>query len=653
MTFENDHILWLLLAFPPGMILFFWWAGKNRRKLWTQFIQSRLLPGLVVGISPARTRFRLGCLVVAVAGLIFALAGPQWGFDWETVVQRGLDIVVAVDTSKSMLAEDIPPNRLARAKLAALDLMQEAKSDRMGLVAFAGEAFLECPLTIDDSAFRQSVDSLDVNIIPEGGTALAEAINTALAAFKEGDNYKVLVLFSDGEDQEPGAVDAAKKAAEAGLRIFTVGIGSKDGELLRVTDAQGKSDYVRDGDGNVVKSHLNEDLLRQIATAANGFYLPLAGAKTIDTLYRQGLAPLPKSEAQEKLVRRYREIYRLPVTLAIVCLVVEMLFPETKRPAKARRRSAAAPAAVTAMLLLCALLAPAVAFGSAASALRDYRDGEFAHSEQEYQRLADRKGADPRLHFNAGAAAYRDGKYDDATNQFNQALTSPDPKLQELAYYNRGNSLFQLGDRETDTDKKIATWQQSVGDYQSTIKLNTNDADAKFNLSYVQKKLEELKQQQQQQQQQQNKQDQNQKQNQDQDKQQQDQQNKDNQQKDSQSQQQKQQQKDSQQKQDQQQQAKQDQDQKDKQDQQKQSGQKDQKDKKDQANQPKPANGSPQDKKDQNSQDQQQSAAYAAAQMTQEQAEQMLEAQKDKELLLPVSKIQKKSATRATPLHDW
>src|SRR5271165_1301385 len=156
MTFANKNILWLLLVIPPGMLLFFWWSWRKREALLTQFIQARLLPGLTVGISQTRRKIRLACLVLAVICLILALARPQWGFDWEDVKLRGLDIVVAIDTSKSMLAEDISPNRLARAKLAALDLMRVAKADRLGLVAFAGSAFLQCPLTIDDTAFRQS-----------------------------------------------------------------------------------------------------------------------------------------------------------------------------------------------------------------------------------------------------------------------------------------------------------------------------------------------------------------------------------------------------------------------------------------------------------------------------------------------------------------
>ena len=329
MNFASPHMLWLLLAIPPALLGFFWWSGRARQRLLTQFIQARLLPGLTIGLSATRYKFRVGCLVLAVACLILALARPQWGFDWEEIKQRGLDIVVAIDTSKSMLAQDIQPNRLARAKLAALELMQRAKSDRLGLVAFAGTAFLQCPLTIDDAAFRQSVEALDVNIIPQGGTALAEAIQTTLTAYKEGENYKILVMLTDGEDHDSGALEAAEAAAKEGLRIFTIGIGTAEGELLPTT--------VRDEQGNVVKSHLNERLLQQIAGATEGgFYLPLRGAKVIDTLYDEGLAKLPKAQHQEKFVRQYHERYHWPLAAAILLLLVELLFPERKREPRPR-----------------------------------------------------------------------------------------------------------------------------------------------------------------------------------------------------------------------------------------------------------------------------------------------------------------------------
>jgi Ca-activated chloride channel family protein len=390
---------------------------------------------------------RFALLIAAVTLVLIALARPQWGFTWEESKQKGLDIVVAIDTSKSMLAEDIAPNRLTRAKLAALDLMQQAKSDRLGLVAFAGGAFLQCPLTIDDNAFRQSVESLDVNIIPQGGTAVAEAITTALTAFKEGDNFKVLVLFTDGEDNDENAVSAAEAAAKEGMKIFTIGIGTAEGELLRVKDAKGRTDYIRDAEGNVVKSRLNEGLLQQIAGATEGgFYLPLRGAKTIDTLYEKGLAPLPKSEGQEKLVKRFHERYHWPLGLALLLLLIEVLLPERRR---AKPQTANPSASVSAVLAAFVLL-PAVAGASPASALKAFNAGQFTNALTEYERLLteqtkQQKPEDPRLHFNAGAVAYRATNYTAALQHFTSVLSASDIKLQAKAYYNLGNVHFRLG----------------------------------------------------------------------------------------------------------------------------------------------------------------------------------------------------------------
>ena len=220
MRFGNPHFLWLLLVIPPALALFFWWSGRARQKLLTQFIEARLLASLTVGISPMRRKIRFVLLISSAALLIAAIARPQYGYDKEEVRQTGLDIVVAVDTSKSMLTADIAPNRLERAKLAALELMQRAGSDRLGLVAFAGDAFLECPLTVDNTAFQQSVRALNVNSIPQGGTALAAAIDTALTAFKEQDHYKSLVLLTDGEDNDDRRARRGSKSGEGRAENF-------------------------------------------------------------------------------------------------------------------------------------------------------------------------------------------------------------------------------------------------------------------------------------------------------------------------------------------------------------------------------------------------------------------------------------------------
>ena len=500
MNFAHGHILWLLLVFPPALAVFFWWAWRERQRLMTQFIQARLLPGLISGVSAARQKVRIGLIVAAVALAIITLARPQWGFTWEESKQKGLDIVVAIDTSKSMLAEDIAPNRLARAKLAALDLMQQAKSDRLGLVAFAGSAFLQCPLTIDDNAFRQSVESLDVNIIPQGGTALAEAITTALGAFKEGNNFKVLVLLTDGEDNDEGALAAAEAAAKEGMKIFTIGIGTADGELLRVKDAKGRTDYIRDDQGNVVKSRLNEGLLQQIAGATEGgFYLPLRGAKTIDTLYEKGLAPLPKSEGQEKMVKRYHERYHWPLAAVIGLLLAEMLLPERKRVRESKvqsPKSKAQASAVAAILAL--LLLPGIAGASPASALKEFAAGNYTNALTEYERLLAaqtklQKPEDLRLHFNAGAAAYRSTNYDAAVRHFTSALAARELKLQAAAYYNLGNTQFRQGAAAKDLDALQASWELAIKSFQSAVALDKNDADAAFNLAFVKNAVEQVK----------------------------------------------------------------------------------------------------------------------------------------------------------------
>ncbi len=484
MRFEHANLLWLLLVVPPVLIGFFWWSERARKKLLTKFVESRLLAQLTVGLSLTRRKIRFALVILAVVFLIITIARPQHGYDLEEVQQNGLDIVVAVDTSKSMLATDIAPNRLTRAKLATLELMQKASADRMGLVAFAGDGFLECPLTIDNTAFQQSVQALDVNSIPQGGTAIAEAINTALTAFKEKTRHKVVVIFTDGEDNdnEAGALEAAQNAAKAGIKIFTIGIGSAEGTLVTLAGADGNTDYIRDEKNQVVKSKLNEALLQQIATAAGGFYLPLRGANTMDTLYERGLAPLPKTESKEKLVRRYHEQFHWPLAGAILLLLAEIFFPE--RSWQAATRSKAKTAAIASLLTI--LFWPIVMKASPAVALRDYNSHNYTNAMEEYQRLAQVYTNDLRLVFNAGDAAYRATNYDLAQSLFQQVTLSPDLKLQQQAYYNLGNVQFQKAKQAKDLDGLEQGFDASVKIYERAIRLNTNDADALFNFRFAQ-----------------------------------------------------------------------------------------------------------------------------------------------------------------------
>ncbi len=494
MSFEHVHLVWFALLAVPAFIGFFWRAGRVKRELMGRFIAARLIQSLTVGLSQRRQRLRLGLFIAAVALTILALARPQVGYSWEEARSRGLDIVVAIDTSRSMLATDVAPNRLRRAQLAALDLKRLAHADRLGLVAFAGSAFLQCPLTLDDEAFRQSVESLDVNIIPQGGTALSEAIAAARGAFKkDNDNHRVLVLFTDGEDHDGSAAEAAKSAGKDGLRIFTIGVGTAGGELLRTVDVSGRSEFIKDENGNAVKSRLNEALLKEMAQETGGFYMLLSGANTMNVLYDRGLAPLPKSDLASQRIKRPHERYQWLLGIAVVLLLIEMLLPErvSKRAGTALAGNGAASLLVATVGLSVLAAQPVRASGDEGS--KEYKAGNYAGAQAAYESALLKKPSDARLQFNAGAAAYQATNYSVALNHFNSALTNADVNLQQKLYYNMGNTLFRLGEASDAIPEKQKQWEQSLKSFQNAVALRTNDVDAAFNARFVNYKLAELR----------------------------------------------------------------------------------------------------------------------------------------------------------------
>ncbi|HEY1170400.1 MAG TPA: VWA domain-containing protein [Verrucomicrobiae bacterium] len=502
--FQTPVLIWVALGAVPCLIVFFMRVWRRKQAAMALFVPSRLFDTLLSGYSARREKVRYVLLGTAVFFGLLTLSQPRWGFTWEEVRQRGLDVVVAVDTSRSMLAPDVPPTRIERARLACIDLMRVAKTDRLGLVAFAGSAFLQCPLTFDDEAFRMSLAAVDTGVIPQGGSSMAEAVRTAMDAFKKDeDNHKVLILMTDGEDHEEGAIEAAKEAAKAGFKIYTIGVGTPNGELLSYRDERGRQEYVRDEEGNIVRSKLNENLLREIATAGNGFYLPLTGAKTMETLYEQGLAALPKSESSSRFVQRFQERYQWPLGIVIVLLIAEWLLQgvavknEAAGAVLVKSSKSGPRVAVLAALMFC-LMTPVVS-ASPAGAKRSFEAGEYKAALEEYQRLLKERPNDARLHYNAGNAAYRADDLDTAVNRFNEALRTPDLNLQRDAYYNRGNVRYRQGEKSGGAEDKQQMWESAINDYERALKLNPEDADAKFNRDLVRRKLEELKKQQEQQ----------------------------------------------------------------------------------------------------------------------------------------------------------
>ena len=484
----------------PLFGLFLGWAWRRRCERVARFIHAKLVKQLTLDLSMTRRKAKLGLLLGVVLLLFITLARPKGGYELQKTETRSLDILVAVDTSRSMLATDQNPNRLERAKLAVLDLMRLAKRDRLGLIAFSGTAFLQCPLTIDRNAFVQNVNSLTTDIIPQGGTAIGEAVNEALRTFeKEEDNHKVLVLMTDGEDHEAGMTDAAQKANDIGMKIFTIGLGSAKGELIQLPDPKtGQLEFLKDESGNVVKSRLNEPLLRELSTDTGAFYLPLQGADTMERLYEAGLAGLTPNRIENQMTKRYFERFQWPLGLAILLLISEMLLSEGRRqPGKNRA------AALAALGLL--FLTPA-ALATPADARRAMERDDFGTALRLYEELLEEHPENARLHYNAGAAAYGAGEFEKAKNHFNSTLASPEAPLplQQHAFYNLGNAMFRLGETTDNPDDKAKQWIDALKKYEGALELsqqleNTReDEDAKFNSGIVKKRLEQLKQQQQQ-----------------------------------------------------------------------------------------------------------------------------------------------------------
>ncbi len=327
------HYLWLLTA----LILFLVWAHKRRGKAMEGFAQKDLIGELTRSFDRKKLRLKMVLVSVSVFMIILALMRPQWGFEWQEVKKSGLDILIAIDTSKSMLAEDVKPNRLERSKLAVKDLIKKLRGDRIGLIAFAGTSFLQCPLTVDYGGFMLSLDSLDVNAIPKGGTSLTSAIKTALESYEGGaKKYKNLVIITDGEDHEGNAAELAEKAKEKGMKIFTIGIGTKEGELIPVSDEKGNVSYLKDRKGNVVKTRLDENMLQQIALNTGGSYVKATGSEFgLDLIYEEKLSKMEKREVDNKMVKKFEERFQVLLGLALLLLCIEPFIRERRKAHRA------------------------------------------------------------------------------------------------------------------------------------------------------------------------------------------------------------------------------------------------------------------------------------------------------------------------------
>ena len=323
MNFLHVNLLLGLLLIPLMLGLHIY-SQQQKKRLLRQFANEVLWPRLVSIPSVHNLRVKLLLLLGGMALGIIALAQPRWGFQWEELQHRGIDIIIAVDVSQSMLAEDISPNRLTRAKREVIDLLTMVQGDRVGLVAFAGISFLQSPLTVDYKAIEIFLDALDTELIPVPGTAIAHALQTSMQAFSETPrNARAIILITDGEDHSGELTSMGEQAHKRGVKIFVIGIGKSEG--VPIPNPQGG--LLKNKQGELVMSKLNEIALQELALATGGSYVQsVTGDLDLEKIYLQDIREnLQSSELQTARRRLWNEQFQWFVLAGILCWMIEPL----------------------------------------------------------------------------------------------------------------------------------------------------------------------------------------------------------------------------------------------------------------------------------------------------------------------------------------
>jgi len=330
MKFGSWNYLFFLWVIPV-MVVFYVYAFRKRDKMLALFCGKELVGELVPDFKKGRRLIKALLIMLGIMLGIIALTRPQWGFHWEEIKRVGVDVMVAIDVSESMLAEDVKPNRLERAKREVIDLIEMLEGDRIGLIAFAGTSFVQCPLTLDYGACKMFLDYIDTDLIPVPGTAIAEVIRTSLKSFSKRERKsKALILITDGEDHEGEPIDAAKEAKKEGIKIFTIGVGREGGAPIPLKDGSGG--FKKDRKGDMVITHLDEITLQKIALETGGSYVrSVTGDMDLDKIYQEGIKQhVEQKQLKSTRKRRWEERFQWFIFFALLFVSVEFFVSERR-----------------------------------------------------------------------------------------------------------------------------------------------------------------------------------------------------------------------------------------------------------------------------------------------------------------------------------
>ena len=473
--FEDPIYLWLLLLIPVLAIIRFVTSHSQKKKL-RKFGDPKLLKELMPDVSRFRPSVKFWILQAALALLVIMLARPQMGTKISQEKRTGIETIIALDISNSMLAEDIVPSRLDRSKMMVENLVDHFTNDKIGLIVFAGDAFIQLPITSDYVSAKMFLSSIDPSMIATQGTDIATAISMATNSFTQEEGIgKAIIVITDGEDHEGGALEAAEAAKKKGMRVYVLGVGSSNGTPIPIP---GTGDYMKDNTGNTVMSALNEEMCKQIAAAGGGVYIHVENNSAAQQQLDNELDKLAKKETSTTVYSDYDEQFQAFGILALLLLIVEILLLDRRNPLLKRISLFGSKKAVAAMLLLMAVSASAqtdrqyVRQGN-----KQFQTGDFANAEVSYRKAIEKNPRNPQAVYNLGNALLAQNKDSAAVVQFESAAKLETNPLRKYQSFHNLGVICQ----------SHKMYGEAIEAYKNALRLNPNDDETRYNLVLCQR----------------------------------------------------------------------------------------------------------------------------------------------------------------------
>ena len=483
-----DPIYLYLLAVIPVLALIRFLTYRNQKKRLRKFGDPKLLRSLMPDVSRFRPAVKFWMLQAALALLIVMLARPQFGTKISNEQRVGIETIIAMDISNSMLAEDIVPSRLDRSKMMVENLVDHFTNDKIGLIVFAGDAFVQLPITSDYVSAKMFLSSIDPSMMATQGTDIARAIDMASHSFTQEEGIgKAIIVITDGEDHEGGALEAAEAAKKAGMRVYVLGVGSTQGSPIPIP---GTGDYMKDNTGNTVMSALNEDMCRQVAQAGGGAYIHVENNSAAQDQLDNELNKLSKKETTSTVYSEFDEQFQAVAILALLLLILEICVFDRRSPLLKRLTLFGSKKKVATMLLLM------VAMTASAQTDRQYiregnkqfRVGQYDKAEVSYRKAVEKNPKNPQAAYNLGNALMAQKKDSAAVQQFEQATRIETNPLRKAAAYHNMGVICQ-------THKMYG---EAIEAYKNALRLNPNDNETRYNLVLCQRQKKKQDQNQQQ-----------------------------------------------------------------------------------------------------------------------------------------------------------